>query len=115
MEDTNVVTLPETKAKPKRVRKPAPKTEAPVAAPVFDRSLEKLSGVNYSDMSFTELLSVTLDQNEQLAIGRKQLQELQAEIGAQAQQLSKNDARMAYIRQTINHAQTSILLQMGKD
>jgi hypothetical protein len=108
--ETNVAQLEAPKKT--RTRKPAaPKpTGAPPAPPT--RTLAELNGVAPEDMTREELLLVihTVDgQNTQLY---EEYQKIRREFESANTKLARMNAKFAYIKQTIEHARDSILLQM---
>lgn len=119
METTNVFegNVTPITTKPKRTRSHK-KVVAPVAVEavaVPTRTLEQLQGIEFDAMTREELVNVALNQSDELVNGHKQLQEMAQDNQRMSNQIDRFNAKMAYVKQTINHAQTSILLQMGKD
>ena len=111
-EDTNVITMD----KPKRKRAPRVKIEAvpkdmPVLAPPPDRELDDLVGVDLEDMTNTELQLVALDlMNKCNELGSILVRKDQ-EIRTLTQQVSRHQSFAGYVRQTMDHARDSLLLQ----
>jgi hypothetical protein len=115
MSDTTNVLPIETPAKPKRVR--ASRAKAPVAAPtpvdVPTRNMTELKDVEFKDMTREELVSVATTLQTQVIRAKDIIDDCTREYEILEKRLEKTNATFAYIKQTIEHANTSILLQIG--
>lgn len=119
MEDTNTNVVPmnpqEAAApKAKRTRKPsAPKAQAPVpcdcGAPI--RELHDLENVEFADMNKIELVMVCTALNQRVHDLTQDNQQKANQIRTLGGQIQRHQAFAGYVRQTMDHARDSLLLQ----
>lgn len=113
MEDTNILTIDTTAApKPKRTRNRI-KATAPVKAPAPQpiRTLDELQGEDFEDMTKEELLLVVTEMSNGLQQAQTMMLKKDQELRESGQQLRKYQAYAGYVRETIDHARNSLLLQ----
>lgn len=113
MEDTNILNLDTTAApKPKRTRNRT-KAAAPVKAPAPQpiRTLDELQGEDFEAMTKEELLLVVAEMSNGLQQAQTLMLKKDQELRESGQQLRKYQAYAGYVRETIDHARNSLLLQ----
>ena len=123
MEDTNIripdtegtnMLIPDTAPapKPKRTRNRT-KAAAPVKAPTPPptRTLDELQGEDFEDMTKEELLLVVTEMSNGLQQAQTMMLKKDQELRESGQQLRKYQAYAGYVRETIDHARNSLLLQ----
>ena len=111
MEDTNILTVDTTAApKPKRTRNRI-KAAAPVKASTPTRTLDELQGEDFEDMTKEELLLVVTEMSNGLQQAQTLMLKKDQELRESGQQLRKYQAYAGYVRETIDHARNSLLLQ----
>lgn len=119
MEDTNTNVVPmnpqEAAApKAKRTRKPStPKAQAPVpcACEAPTRELHDLENVEFADMTKTELVMVCTALNQRMHDLTQDNQQKANQIRTLGGQIQRHQAFAGYVRQTMDHARDSLLLQ----
>ena len=113
MEDTNILTIDTTAApKPKRTRnrtKAATPVKAPTPPPT--RTLDELQGEDFEAMTKEELLLVVTEMSNGLQQAQTMMLKKDQELRESGQQLRKYQAYAGYVRETIDHARNSLLLQ----
>lgn len=113
MEDTNIL-IPDTAAapKPKRTRtrtKAAASVKASTPPPT--RTLDDLQGEDFENMTTAELLLVVTEMSNSLQQAQTLMLKKDQELRESGQQLRKYQAYAGYVRETIDHARNSLLLQ----
>ena len=121
MEDTmntTPVTQDTAAPKAKRTRTPRPKKDAapapvqePVLDPPADRTLEQLEGEDMDCMTNGELKLVAQDLYNKCNELSKILWNRDTEIRDLTKQLNQHRTFTGYVRETIDHARNSLLLQ----
>lgn len=113
MEDTNIITLDTTATpKPKRTRNRT-KAATPVKAstPPPTRTLDELQGEDFEAMTKEELLLIVTEMSNSLQQAQTMMLKKDQELRESGQQLRKYQAYAGYVRETIDHARNSLLLQ----
>lgn len=112
-EVTNILILDTTAApKPKRTRNRT-RAAAPVKAPAPQpiRTLDELQGEDFEAMTKEELLLVVAEMSNGLQQAQTLMLKKDQELRESGQQLRKYQAYAGYVRETIDHARNSLLLQ----
>lgn len=113
MEDTNIL-IPDTAPaqKPKRTRNRT-KAAAPVktSTPQPTRTLDELQGEDFEAMTKEELLLIVTEMSNGLQQAQTMMLKKDQELRESGQQLRKYQAYAGYVRETIDHARNSLLLQ----
>lgn len=108
MEDTNILTIDTAEApKPKRTRT---RTKATTPAKTT-RTLDELQGEDFETMTKEELLLVVTEMSNGLQQAQTMMLKKDQELRESGQQLRKYQAYAGYVRETIDHARNSLLLQ----
>ena len=123
MEDTNIripdtevtnMLIPDTAPapKPKRTRtRTKAATSVKASTPPPTRTLDELQGEDFEAMTKEELLLIVTEMSNGLQQAEALMLKKNQELRDSGQQLRKYQAYAGYVRETIDHARNSLLLQ----